>query len=65
MTITKTIKLTENERKIVQDFLKLTDDIADETGSCMVDVMEYFVENAIFENGNYHIDALHQIDAIG
>ncbi len=65
MTITKTIKLTENERKIVQDFLKLTDDIADETGSCMVDVMEYFAENAIFENGNYHIDALHQIDAIG
>lgn len=65
MTITKTIKLTENEQKMVQDFLKLMDDISDETGSCMVDVMEYFAENSRFEDGSYHIDKLHQIDAIG
>ena len=46
MKIARTIELDDNDRLAVQRFLKLTDKISDVAGCSMVDVFEYFSDQA-------------------
>ena len=66
MTIIQTIELSENERQVVQDFLKLIDEMSDVVKCSMSDIFEYLVNEAeMDELGNYKIKSLHYIDEIG
>ena len=66
MKITRTIELDENDRQIVEKFLKMTDRISDVVGCSMEDVYDYFAEQAeMLADGEYSITALHQIEDIG
>lgn len=67
MTTIQTIELSENERQVVQDFLKLIDDMSDVVKCSMSDVFEYLVNEAEItdEWGNYEIKSLHNIGEIG
>ena len=66
MTTIQTIELSENERQVVQDFLKLIDEMSDVVKCSMSDVFEYLVNEAeIDESCNYKIKSLHNIDEIG
>lgn len=66
MTTMQTIELSENERRVVQDFLKLIDEMSDVVKCSMSDVFEYLVDVAeIDEWNNYKIESLHNISEIG
>ena len=66
MTTIQTIGLSENERQVVQDFLKLTDKMSDVVKCSMSDIFDYLVDEAeIDEWGNYKIKSLHNIGEIG
>ena len=66
MTIIQTIELSENERQVVQDFLKLTDEMSDVVKCSMSDIFDYLVDEAEMDDlGNYKIKSLHYIDEIG
>lgn len=46
MEVTRTIKLTEEEIKIIQDYLQLVDSICDEVQTVsMSDISNYFLEH--------------------
>lgn len=63
MKVVQTIELSDHERIVVQQFLKLIDDISSAVGRVsMDDVFEYFVEEAeINDDDTYSIGALHDI----
>ena len=62
MKAIQTIELSDQERIVVQQFLKLIDDISSAVGRVsMDDVFEYFVEEAEINDGTYSIKALHDI----
>lgn len=66
MTTIQTIELSENERQVVQDFLKLIDEMSDIAKCSMSDVFDYLVNEAeMYERGNYKIKSLHNIGEIG
>ena len=62
MKAVQTIELSDQERIVVQQFLKLIDDISRATGRSMDNVSEYFFEEAeINDDGTYSIGTLHDI----
>lgn len=62
MKAIQTIELSDHERIVVQQFLKLIDDISCAVGRSMDDVFEYFVEEAeINDDDTYSIGTLHDI----
>ena len=63
MKAVQTIELSDQERIVVQQFLKLIDDISCTVGRVsMDDVFDYFVGEAdINDDGTYSIGALHDI----
>lgn len=62
MKAVQTIELSDQERIVVQQFLKLIDDISRVTGRSMDNVFEYFAEEAeINDDDTYSIGALHDI----
>lgn len=66
MTTIQTIELSENERQVVQDFLKLTDEMSDVVKCSMSDIFDYLVDEAETDEwGNYKIKSLHNIGEIG
>lgn len=66
MTTIRTIELSENERQVIQDFLKLTDEMSEVVKCSMNDIFDYLANEAeIDERGNYKIKSLHNISEIG
>jgi len=63
MKITQTLELSEKERKVIEDFIYLMDNITKIIpGKSIVDLAEYFCANAGYYDGVWEIDALHQIN---
>ena len=65
MEITRTIELTDSEKRVVENFLDLTDKISDVARCSMDDVFLYFADNADMGENGYEIGALHQLSDIG
>ena len=62
MKAIQTIELNTHERIVVQDFLKLVDEISNIANKSMDDIFEYFCEVAdINDDDIYSIDVLHDI----
>lgn len=62
MKITQTLELNERERRVIQDFIYLMDNITESIpDKSVVDLAEYFCANAGYDDGVWEIDALHQI----
>lgn len=75
MKVTQTLELNEKERKIIQDFITLMDEIIEtipETipKKSITNVAMYFCDNARYDDsagyddGEWSIDAIHQINEI-
>lgn len=62
MKTVQTIELNTHERVVIQDFLKIVDEIAEIANKSMDDIFEYFCEVAdINDDNTYSIDMLHDI----
>lgn len=62
MQVVQTIELSEEECKIVRDFIDIIDKISDIIpNKSMEDIASYFCDNAEWGNGTWNIDRIHQI----
>lgn len=66
MKTVQTIELTEEERRLIQDFMKLTDEMSNIIGCSMYDVFEYLANATEYDDniGKYVIKSLHNINEI-
>ena len=65
MKVVQTIELSEEECKAVRDFIDIMDKISNVVPNKPIkDVALYFCNNAVWANGTWNVDKVHQIKEI-
>lgn len=62
MQVVQTIELSEEECKTVRDFIDIIDKISNVIpNKSMEDVASYFCDKAVWADGTWNVDKIHQI----